>query len=100
MSQVLSLAQSISKSAAAYEESLRKAGLSEPVFTPNGILDYLPTSPGLTEAKEDLLSQIDKLRRSLTSPTESLQELPKSVRARTTRAFRPSLVDNGSRTLT
>jgi hypothetical protein len=68
-----------------------KAGLSEPAFTPNGILDYPPTSPGLTEAKETLLSQMDELRRSVPSPTEVLRELPKSVRARTTRAFRSSL---------
>jgi hypothetical protein len=56
MSQILALAQSISKSAAVYEESLQKAGLSEPAFAPNGILDYPPTSPGLVEAKETLLS--------------------------------------------
>jgi hypothetical protein len=84
MSQILALAQSISKSAAVYEESLRKAGLSEPAFTPDGILDYPPTPPGLIEAKESLLTQIDELRRSVVSPTEVLRELPKSVRARTT----------------
>jgi hypothetical protein len=79
MSQILALTQSISDSAAVYEELLRKAGLPEPTFTLNGFLDYPPTSPDLIEAKETLLSMIDELRRSITSPTEVLRELPKSV---------------------
>jgi hypothetical protein len=100
MSQILALAQSISKSAAVYEESLRQAGLSEPAFPLDGILDYPPTPPGLIEAKETLLTQIDELRRSVVSPTEVLRELPKSVRARTTPVLASSLVDDGSRPLT
>jgi hypothetical protein len=79
MSQILALAKSISVSAAIYEESLRKAGLPEPTFTLDGLLDYPPTSPDLIEAKETLLSKIDELRRYVTSPTEVLRELPKSV---------------------
>jgi hypothetical protein len=81
MSQILALAQSISASAAIYEESLRKAGLSEPAFSPNGHLDYPSTSPDLIEAKDTLLSKIFELQRSIASPTEVLRELPKSVRA-------------------
>jgi hypothetical protein len=88
MSHILALAKSISASAAIYEESLRKAGLSEPVFTPHGPLDYPTTSPDLIEAKETLLSQIDELRRSITSPPEVLRELPKSVRPNGILVFR------------
>lgn len=64
-----------------YEELLRKAGLSEPLFTPDGNLDYPPAWPGLVEAKEGLLSKIDELRRAVLSPAEVLRELPKSVRS-------------------
>jgi hypothetical protein len=82
MSQILALVQSISVSAAIYEASLRKGGLFEPAFTPNGQLDYPSVPSDLIEAKETLLSQINALRRSITSPKEVLRELPKSVRSR------------------
>jgi hypothetical protein len=97
MSRILALAQSISASAAIYEEYLRKAGLSEPAFSPNGHLDYPSTSTDLIEAKDTLLSKIFELQRSITSPTEVLRELPKSVRANKVCLFQICLADYQSR---
>ena len=67
---------------------------------PNGTPDHPPTSPGLLEAKETLLSQIDELRRSVTSPTEVLESFSSQFVQGQLAYSGPAFVDDGSRPLT